>query len=61
MYSANYERDTTPRGRRGDGSFDQRPEPPGASVRDMTLPPLQDWQACYMIIMLAVAYAVHEP
>src|SRR5262249_52898481 len=33
----------------------------GASVRDATLPPLQDWQACCMIIMLAEAYAVHEP
>ena len=33
----------------------------GASVRDVTLPPLQDWQACCMIIMLAEAYAVHEP
>jgi len=30
-------------------------------VRDVTLPPLQDWQACCMIIMLAAAYAVHEP
>ena len=33
----------------------------GASVRDVTLPPLQDWHACCMIIMLAEAYAVHEP
>ena len=33
----------------------------GASVRDVTLPPLHDWQACCMIIMLAEAYAVHEP
>ena len=33
----------------------------GASVCDVTLPPLQDWQACCMIIMLAEAYAVHEP
>ena len=33
----------------------------GASVGDVMLPPLQDWQACCMIIMLAEAYAVHEP
>src|SRR5215470_7567594 len=33
----------------------------GASLRDVILPPLQDWQACCMIIMLAEAYAVHEP
>jgi aspartyl-tRNA(Asn)/glutamyl-tRNA(Gln) amidotransferase subunit A len=33
----------------------------GASMRDVTLPPLQDWHACCMIIMLAEAYAVHEP
>ena len=33
----------------------------GALVCDVTLPPLQDWQACCMIIMLAEAYAVHEP
>ena len=33
----------------------------GARVQDVTLPPLQDWHACCMIIMLAEAYAVHEP
>ena len=33
----------------------------GVSLRDVILPPLQDWQACCMIIMLAEAYAVHEP
>lgn len=33
----------------------------GALVCDVTLPSLQDWQACCMIIMLAEAYAVHEP
>jgi aspartyl-tRNA(Asn)/glutamyl-tRNA(Gln) amidotransferase subunit A len=33
----------------------------GASVREVALPPLRDWHACCMIIMLAEAYAVHEP
>lgn len=33
----------------------------GASMRNVMLPPLQDWHACCMIIMLAEAYAVHEP
>jgi aspartyl-tRNA(Asn)/glutamyl-tRNA(Gln) amidotransferase subunit A len=32
----------------------------GAELRDIELPPLQDWTACGMIIMLAEAYAVHE-
>jgi aspartyl-tRNA(Asn)/glutamyl-tRNA(Gln) amidotransferase subunit A len=33
----------------------------GASVQDVTLPPLQDWFACGMLIMLSEAYSVHEP
>jgi len=32
----------------------------GADLRDVELPPLQDWTACGMIIMLSEAYAVHE-
>jgi aspartyl-tRNA(Asn)/glutamyl-tRNA(Gln) amidotransferase subunit A len=32
-----------------------------AEVRDVTLPPLQDWTACGMIIMMAEGYALHEP
>jgi aspartyl-tRNA(Asn)/glutamyl-tRNA(Gln) amidotransferase subunit A len=32
----------------------------GAELRDVELPPLQDWTACGMIIMLSEAYAVHE-
>ncbi|MGE0698822.1 MAG: amidase [Hyphomicrobiaceae bacterium] len=33
----------------------------GGKVADVTLPPLQDWAAAGMIIMIAEAYAVHEP
>lgn len=33
----------------------------GASIRDVTLPPLQDWNACGWLILVAEAYAVHEP
>ena len=33
----------------------------GADIRDVRLPPLQDWYACGMLIMTAEAYAVHEP
>lgn len=33
----------------------------GASVRDVTLPPLQDWNACGWLILVSEAYAVHEP
>ncbi|MDX2156505.1 MAG: amidase [Hyphomicrobiaceae bacterium] len=33
----------------------------GARVGDVELPPLQDWAACGMLIMIAEAYAVHEP
>ena len=33
----------------------------GASVKDVTLPSLHDWNACGMLIMLSEAYAVHEP
>jgi aspartyl-tRNA(Asn)/glutamyl-tRNA(Gln) amidotransferase subunit A len=33
----------------------------GASVRDVTLPPLQDWNACGWLIVIAEAYSVHEP
>ena len=32
----------------------------GADLRDVELPPLQDWTACGMIVMLSEAYAVHE-
>ncbi|MEZ5817727.1 MAG: amidase [Hyphomicrobiaceae bacterium] len=33
----------------------------GAKVADVTLPPLQDWFATGMLIMIAEAYSVHEP
>ena len=33
----------------------------GATLRDVTLPPLQDWNACGWLILAAEAYAVHEP
>jgi aspartyl-tRNA(Asn)/glutamyl-tRNA(Gln) amidotransferase subunit A len=33
----------------------------GAEVRDVTLPSLQDWTACGMVIMMSEAYALHEP
>ena len=33
----------------------------GATVRDVTLPPLQDWFACGMLMMISEAYSVHEP
>jgi aspartyl-tRNA(Asn)/glutamyl-tRNA(Gln) amidotransferase subunit A len=33
----------------------------GAEVRDVTLSPLQDYQACGFLILVAEAYAVHEP
>lgn len=33
----------------------------GAKVQDVTLPPLQDWFACGMLIMMSEAYAIHEP
>ncbi len=32
----------------------------GASVREITLSPLQDWAACGVIIMMTEAYAIHE-
>jgi aspartyl-tRNA(Asn)/glutamyl-tRNA(Gln) amidotransferase subunit A len=32
----------------------------GASVRDVTLPSLQEWNACGLVILLAEGYAVHE-
>lgn len=32
----------------------------GCTVRDVNLPPLQDWHAAGMLILLAEAYAVHE-
>lgn len=32
----------------------------GAEVREITLPPLADWTACGMIILMAEAYALHE-
>ena len=32
----------------------------GARISDVSLPPLADWQACWWIIMLGEAYAVHE-
>ncbi|WP_264711806.1 amidase [Limobrevibacterium gyesilva] len=33
----------------------------GAEIRDVTLSPLTDYQAVGMVVMLAEAYAVHEP
>lgn len=33
----------------------------GAQVSDVTLPPLHDWASAGMLIMIAEAYAVHEP
>ncbi len=33
----------------------------GAKVSDVTLPPLQDWNACGWLILISEAYAVHEP
>lgn len=32
----------------------------GASVRDVVLPSLQEWNACGLVILLAEGYAVHE-
>ncbi|MGC1579823.1 MAG: amidase [Beijerinckiaceae bacterium] len=32
----------------------------GCELRDVELPPLRDWTACGMIIMLSEAYGVHE-
>ena len=32
----------------------------GASVREITVSPLQDWAACGVIIMMTEAYAIHE-
>ncbi len=31
----------------------------GAEIRDVTLPPLLDWRACGLVIMLAEGFAVH--
>jgi aspartyl-tRNA(Asn)/glutamyl-tRNA(Gln) amidotransferase subunit A len=33
----------------------------GAKVSDVTLPPLHDWAATGMLIMISEAYSVHEP
>jgi aspartyl-tRNA(Asn)/glutamyl-tRNA(Gln) amidotransferase subunit A len=33
----------------------------GAHTVDVVLPPLQDWSACGWLILIAEAYAVHEP
>jgi aspartyl-tRNA(Asn)/glutamyl-tRNA(Gln) amidotransferase subunit A len=33
----------------------------GAEIRDIVLPPLADWHACGFLIMLAEAFAAHEP
>ena len=33
----------------------------GCTVRDVALPPLADWHACGIAILLAEAYAYHEP
>jgi aspartyl-tRNA(Asn)/glutamyl-tRNA(Gln) amidotransferase subunit A len=33
----------------------------GARIVDVSLPPLQDWNACGWLILVAEAYAVHEP
>ena len=38
----------------------KRLEEMGASVREITLSPLQDWAACGVIIMMTEAYAIHE-
>jgi aspartyl-tRNA(Asn)/glutamyl-tRNA(Gln) amidotransferase subunit A len=32
----------------------------GAALHDVTLPPLIDWRACGLVILLAEAFAVHE-
>jgi len=32
----------------------------GASVRELTISPLEEWAACGVVIMLAEAYAIHE-
>ncbi len=32
----------------------------GAEIREVTLPPLADWRACGLVIMLVEGYAVHE-
>jgi aspartyl-tRNA(Asn)/glutamyl-tRNA(Gln) amidotransferase subunit A len=32
----------------------------GAELRDVTLPPLIDWRACGLVILLAEGFAVHE-
>ncbi|MFI4986793.1 MAG: amidase [Alphaproteobacteria bacterium] len=33
----------------------------GAAVRDVRLPPLADWHACGMLIMMSEAYTLHGP
>ena len=33
----------------------------GATVRDVVLPPLQDYQACGFVILITEAFALHEP
>lgn len=33
----------------------------GAVIEDVRLPPLADWFACGMLIMMSEAYAIHEP
>lgn len=33
----------------------------GAKAADVTLPPLQDWYAAAVLIMVAEAYSIHEP
>ncbi len=33
----------------------------GAEIRDVVLPPLQDYQACGFVILITEAYALHEP
>jgi aspartyl-tRNA(Asn)/glutamyl-tRNA(Gln) amidotransferase subunit A len=33
----------------------------GASVRDVTLPALQEWSACCFVLLITEGYAVHQP
>jgi aspartyl-tRNA(Asn)/glutamyl-tRNA(Gln) amidotransferase subunit A len=33
----------------------------GANIRDVTLPPLEEYAACYALIVYPEAFAVHEP
>lgn len=58
-----FERDTTVNGEVGvatEASLEVLSQL-GASVRDVELPPLQDWNACGWAILISEAYSVHEP